>query len=121
MKGKQRNEEEALEFIQPIIPLLETGLSLSQACEYAGISRKIVTSYIDRWESVGTIVTTAKMKLLASSLNTLSEHAKNDPKIALEVAKRRDKKRWSDRQEIDQHNTGDLTIKVVKYGDSSTV
>lgn len=116
-QGNKRTEQEAIEFIQPLLPLLESGMSMLQATQYAGLNRPIVLKYIDNWESVNTIINTAKMKLIANSSNTLSSAAKNDPKMALEVLKRRSKDRWSEKQEIDQHNTGSITIEIVNYAD----
>lgn len=114
-KGKKRTEEEALAFIRPIIPLLEQGMSMLEACDYAALARPTVLGYINKFESVDTEIKTAKMKLIATSSSTLSKAVKDDPKMALEVLRRRSKDRWSDKTEVNQNNTGNITIEVVEY------
>lgn len=95
-QGSGRSEEEALEFIRPIIPLLEQGMSMQQSCDYAGIDRSTVVRYKQKFERVATEIKTAQMKLIARATETVNKFAGKDPKIALEALKRRSRKEWGD-------------------------
>lgn len=99
-QGLERTEEQALEFVQQIIPLLEVGMSIRQSCHYAAIDQKTVGRYSDKFESVAIKIKTAKMKLIANASNTVATHAKSDPKIALEALKRRSKETWGDNVDV---------------------
>lgn len=95
-QGVERTEEQALAYIKPILPLLQRGMSTSQSCDYAKISIDTVNHYQRRWESVYLNIREAKMVLIATASDTVAKHAKDDPKIALEILKRRSKSEWGD-------------------------
>jgi len=103
-RGIERTEEEALNYIKPILPLLQRGMSEVQSCDYAKISVDTLNHYKVKFESVYIEIRTAKMHLIAQASDTVSKNL-NDPKIALEVLKRRSKDTWGDN--IDITTTGD--------------
>lgn len=95
-KGTERTEEEALLFIKPLLPLLQRGMSELEACQYAKIPESTLNLYKNKFLSVWSEVRHAKMTIIAVASDTVANAAKNDPKIALEVLKRRSKKNWGD-------------------------
>lgn len=112
-QGTARTEEEALNYIRPIIPLLQRGMSEVQACDYAKISIDTLNHYKRKWESVYIEIRTAKMHLIATASDTVIKNI-NDPKIALEVLKRRSRETWGDN--IDLTTSGDkLNIALVEF------
>lgn len=100
-KGIERTEEEALTFIKPLIPLLESGLSEQQACIYSKIPESTLNHYKDKFESVWSEIQRAKMTLIAKASETIHKNI-DDPKIAIEVLKRRSKEMWVDGIEPDE-------------------
>lgn len=99
-KGKERTEEEALVYIEPLIPLLETGLSLFHSVNVCELSLNSVKAYRDKWDSVRSKLLSAKSKSIAGASKTLAKAAQEDWKPAVELLKRRDAKNWGDKQDI---------------------
>mgnify|MGYP000906833387 CR=1 FL=1 len=112
-QGTARTEEEALNYIRPIIPLLQRGMSEVQACDYAKISIDTLNHYKRKWESVYIEIRTAKMHLIATASDTIIKNI-NDPKIALEVLKRRSKATWGDNIDLTTQNEK-LSISLVEF------
>jgi hypothetical protein len=98
-KGTSRTETEALDFIKPLIPLLQRGMSEKQACDYAKIPESTLNHYKGKFTSVWSEVKTAKMHLIAKASDTVAKNI-DDPKIALEVLKRRSKETWGDNVDL---------------------
>lgn len=111
-QGIERTEAEALAYIEPIIPLLQRGMSTRQSCDYAGISEDSVKHYKKKFESVYLKITTAKMHLIATASDTIAKNI-DDPKVALEVLKRRSKKLWGDRLDVtsDDEKLNSIVVK----------
>lgn len=112
-QGTARTEEEALNYIRPIIPLLQRGMSEVQACDYAKISIDTLNHYKRKWESVYIEIRTAKMHLIATASDTIAKNI-DDPKIALEVLKRRSKATWGDNIDLTTQNEK-LSISLVEF------
>lgn len=114
-KGVERTEQQALEYIKPILPLLQRGMSEVQACDYAKISIDTVNHYKRKFEQVYLEVRTAKMQLIAKASDTISKNL-DDPKIALEVLKRRSKDTWGDNIDVtsDREKITGFDIRVIK-------
>lgn len=104
-RGVERTEEQALSYIQPIIPLLQRGMSEIQSCDYAKISIDTVNHYKRKYESVYLEIRTAKMMLIAKASDTIAKNV-DDPKVAMEILKRRSKGEWGDN--IDITSGGDM-------------
>lgn len=113
-QGTPRTEEEALNYIKPIIPLLQRGMSEVQACDYAKVSIDTVNHYKRKWESIYIEIRTAKMHLIAQASDTIAKNL-DDPKIALEVLKRRSKKTWGDNIDVtsDSEKITGLDIRLI--------
>lgn len=117
-QGKPRNEQEALTYIKPILPLLQRGMSERQSCEYAKISEATLNVYKRKYESVYSTIKEAKMALIAVASDTVAKAAQEDPKIALEVLKRRSKDTWGDN--IDVTSGGEPVKAMVEFVNAKT-
>lgn len=106
-----RTEEQALLYIEPLIPLLETGLSLQHSCNMAKINEKSVYNYMDKFPSVYSRIRTAKSTVIANSADTIGRAAKKDPKYALEVLKRKDRQEWGDN--VDVTSKGEKVVPIL--------
>lgn len=116
-QGVTRTEQEALKYIQPIIPLLQRGMSEVQACDYAKISIDTVNHYKRRWESVYLEIKTAKMQLIALASDTVSRNVE-DPKVALEILKRRSKREWGDKLDVTSDDKP-INVAMVEFVDGN--
>ena len=58
-RGKKRSEEEIEKFVQTLVPVLQRGTSLDNACKYTGIPRMTVYDYMEKYEWVRKKITTA--------------------------------------------------------------
>lgn len=99
-QGVKRTQNQALAYIKPMLPFLKNGLSLTTACSLAGVERKTVSRYSDEYEEVDSEIRAAKAELLAIAASTVAKAAKTDPKMALEVLKRRDSLNWGDKARV---------------------
>ncbi len=99
-QGKKRTPAEQEAMIDEIVPFLQRGMSLNQACEYLGHNKKVVLSYTSGNEELHTKLHRARKHFIAEMHQAVFDGAKKDPKLALQVLERRDKKRWSPRQEL---------------------
>jgi len=109
-KGSKRTEEEALLFVAPILPLLQRGMSEQQACDYSKIPESTLNLYKRKFPKVWSEIKQAKMQLIAISSNTIANAASEDPKIALEVLKRRSRENWGDNIDL---STGGQPFNVI--------
>lgn len=109
-----RTELEAFDFVKPILPLIQRGMSIKQACKYANKCDDSVKKYIEKYKSVQEAVNTAEMMLLAVSLDTVSKAAKKDPNVALKVLEKRDRDNWG--TNIDVTTNGEnLSVALVEF------
>lgn len=113
-KGEPRTEQEALLFIEPLLPLLQRGMSEKQACEYAQIPESTLNHYKKKYLTVWSKVKQAKMVLIASASDTVAKAVKDDPNIALKVLEKRSRKQWGNN--IDVTSDGDkINVALVEY------
>lgn len=97
---RARTEQEALDYIQPLIPFLETGLGVNHSCNMAKISKASLYKHMEKFPSVKTEIDTARSRAIATAVGTLNRAAGKDWRAALEVAKRRDRQDWGDNVDI---------------------
>lgn len=99
-KGENRTEEEALLFIEPLLPLLQRGMSERQACEYAQIPESSLNLYKKKYLTVWSKIKRAKMVLIAQASDTVSKAVKEDANLALKVLEKRSRKQWGNNLDV---------------------
>ena len=95
-----RTKLEAYDYISPILPLMQRGLTMKQACQYTGIPETTVRKYMRDYEIVKKAIDTALMMLIATASDTVAKAAKKDPNIALKVLEKRSRETYGDRIDI---------------------
>lgn len=113
-KGIDRTEEEALVFVEPLIPLLQRGMSERQACEYAQIPESSLNHYKKKYEKVWSKLKQAKMVLIARASDTVAKAIDEDPNLALKVLEKRSKDTWGNNIDITSDNKA-LNIALVEF------
>lgn len=108
-QGKEWNKEEVLTILEDFFKL---GCSVSKACDYAGIPRTTVQTWIDNDEELRLKITAWQNELNIAARRTLANalKKKKNPSVstAFEWLGKKEKDEFSERKEITGANGEDL-------------
>lgn len=114
-RGKLRDADEALDFIRPMIPYLQRGIGITEACSLAKIEFATVNRYRNKYPKVDNEIKYHQNTIIAIATDTISTaittHKEligketvvtqlGDAKLAVDVLKKLYRSQWGDNIDI---------------------
>jgi len=117
-QGKEWNQDEVIKILEPYFKL---GCNVAKACNYAGIPRTTVQTWIENSEELRLKVTSWQNEMSVKA-RKLWNKAMDDGQVnaGTEWLKRKEKDEFSERMEQTGGDGDPISIQIVNYGDNKT-
>lgn len=117
-QGKEWNRDEVIEILKPFFKL---GCNVTKACNYAGVPRTTVQTWIEDDEELRLKVTGWQNEMSNLARKNMKKALEDgDKQTSLEWLKRKEKDEFSERTEQTGADGQPIVVKTVSYGNNST-
>jgi hypothetical protein len=110
-QGKEWNRDEVIEVLKPYFKL---GCNVTKACNYAGVPRTTVQTWIENDEELRLKVTAWQSEISSVARSNIKKAVEEgNPQTSMEWLKRKEKDEFSERGEISGPDGGAIKVEGV--------